>query len=39
MLSLLTPRQSDGGLPWYQRPVTLGVVVLGLTLVLNILFW
>ena len=35
----LTPRQSDHGLTWYQRPATLGAVVLGLTLVLNILFW
>ncbi len=35
----LTPRQVDGGLAWYQRPATLGVVVLGLTLVLNIIFW
>ena len=35
----LTPRQTDAGLAWYQRPATLGVVVLGLTLVLNIIFW
>jgi SSS family solute:Na+ symporter len=35
----LTPRQADGHLAWYQRPATLGVVVLGLTLVLNIIFW
>lgn len=35
----LTPRQSDAGLTWYQRPGTLGVVILGLTLVLNIIFW
>jgi SSS family solute:Na+ symporter len=35
----LTPRQSDAGLTWWQRPATLGVVILGLTLVLNILFW
>jgi len=35
----LTPRQQDGGMPWYQRPATLGVVVLGLTAVLNIIFW
>jgi SSS family solute:Na+ symporter len=35
----LTPRQRDQGLAWYQRPATLGVVVLGLTLVLNIIFW
>jgi SSS family solute:Na+ symporter len=35
----LTPRQKDGGMSWHKRPATLGVVVLGLTLVLNILFW
>jgi SSS family solute:Na+ symporter len=35
----LTPRQADGHLAWYRRPATLGVVVLGLTLVLNIIFW
>jgi SSS family solute:Na+ symporter len=35
----LTPRQSDAGLTWYQRPGTLGGVILGLTLVLNIIFW
>ncbi len=35
----LTPRQSDAGLSWFQRPASLGAVVLGLTLVLNIIFW
>ena len=35
----LTPRQPDRRLEWYQRPATLGVVILGLTLVLNIIFW
>jgi len=35
----LTPRQRDGGLPWYKRPATLGVLVLGLTLALNVIFW
>jgi SSS family solute:Na+ symporter len=35
----LTPRLTDGDLVWYKRPATLGVVVLGLTLVLNIIFW
>jgi hypothetical protein len=35
----LTPKQADGHLAWYQRPATLGLVVLGLTLVLNIIFW
>jgi SSS family solute:Na+ symporter len=35
----LTPRLPDRALPWYQRPATLGVAVLGLTLALNIIFW
>jgi SSS family solute:Na+ symporter len=35
----LTPRITDRDLVWYQRPATLGVAVLGLTLVLNIIFW
>jgi SSS family solute:Na+ symporter len=35
----LTPRQRDEGLPWHKRPVALGVLVLGLTLVLNVIFW
>jgi solute:Na+ symporter, SSS family len=35
----LTPRLTDRELVWYKRPATLGVVVLGLTLVLNIIFW
>jgi SSS family solute:Na+ symporter len=35
----LTPRIKDQELPWYGRLATLGVVVLGLALVLNILFW
>ncbi len=35
----LTPRLTDHDLVWYKRPAALGVVVLGLTLILNILFW
>jgi SSS family solute:Na+ symporter len=35
----LTPRQVDRELVWYRRPAVLGGIVLGLTLVLNILFW
>ena len=35
----LTPRITDHELVWYKRPATLGVVVLGLTLVLNVVFW
>jgi SSS family solute:Na+ symporter len=35
----LTPKLKDEHLPWYGRPAVLGAGVLGLTLVLNILFW
>jgi SSS family solute:Na+ symporter len=35
----LTPRQPDARLDWYKRPATLGIFVLGLTLILNIIFW
>ncbi len=35
----LTPRQPDARLAWYKRPATLGVLVLGLTLTLNVIFW
>jgi len=35
----LTPRQPDAQLAWYKRPATLGVLVLGLTLTLNAIFW
>jgi solute:Na+ symporter, SSS family len=35
----LTPRPaSDAGEPWYKRPVLVGMLVLGATLLLNILF-
>ena len=35
----LTQRPKEGHLNWYQRPATLGVIVLLMTLVLNIIFW
>ena len=36
----LTEKPKDDHLaPWYARPAVLGVIVLGATLVLNILFW
>ena len=35
----LTPRIRDEGLPWHKRPAALGVLVLGLTLVLNVIFF
>jgi SSS family solute:Na+ symporter len=34
----LTPRPSEQHVAWYKRPVTLGVVVLVMTLILNIIF-
>jgi SSS family solute:Na+ symporter len=35
----MTPKPKEGHLLWYQRPATLGIVVLVLTLLLNIIFW
>ena len=35
----LTPRPNEGNLPWHKRPALLGVLVLGVTLLLNIIFW
>jgi SSS family solute:Na+ symporter len=35
----LTPRQTDDQLVWYRRPSALAVVALGLTVVLNLIFW
>ena len=35
----LTPRVVDRELVWYKRPAILGVIVLGLTLALNLIFW
>jgi SSS family solute:Na+ symporter len=35
----LTPRVVDRELAWYKRPAILGMVILGLTLVLNVIFW
>ncbi len=34
----LTPRPETGHLPWYKRPVVLGIIVLLLTLALNLIF-
>jgi len=34
----LTPRKSSEGEPWYMQPVTIGVLVLAVTVVLNIVF-
>jgi len=36
----LTPRLKDHeGMPWYKQPATLGVLVLGCAVVLNVVFW
>ncbi|MDB6018994.1 MAG: sodium solute transporter superfamily [Pedosphaera sp.] len=35
----LTPKPKKENEPWYQQPVTLGVIILAITLVLNIIFW
>jgi SSS family solute:Na+ symporter len=35
----LTPRLVDHDIPWYKRPATLAVIVLGLTAIINIIFW
>jgi SSS family solute:Na+ symporter len=36
----LTPRLTDHeGMPWYRQPATLGALVLGFALVLNVVFW
>jgi len=35
----LTEKQRDRSGPWYTRPVPVGVIVLGLTLILNIIFF
>jgi len=35
----LTPKLRDEGLPWHKRPVALGALVLGMTLILNVIFF
>ncbi|HEV2670965.1 MAG TPA: sodium:solute symporter family protein [Gemmatimonadales bacterium] len=35
----LTPRQSDEAMPWYKRPVTLAVLILAASAILNFIFW
>jgi solute:Na+ symporter, SSS family len=35
----LTPKPESAHEPWYQQPVTLGVIILAITLILNIIFW
>ena len=35
----LTPRPETAHEPWYQQPVTVGVLVMIATIALNIIFW
>ncbi len=35
----LTPKPETAHEPWYQQPVTLGIIVLACTVLLNIIFW
>jgi len=35
----LTPKLRDEGLPWHKRPAALGALVLGMTLILNLIFF
>lgn len=35
----LTPKPKSEAEPWYQQPVTLGLVVLAITILLNLIFW
>lgn len=35
----LTPRQVDASASWWQRPGLVGALVLGLTLLVNLLVW
>ncbi len=35
----LTPRVEEESMPWYKRPVALGVAVLVVSAILNLIFW
>jgi SSS family solute:Na+ symporter len=35
----LTPKPKSENEPWYKQPVTLGIIILATTILLNILFW
>jgi SSS family solute:Na+ symporter len=35
----LTPKPKSENEPWYKQPVTVGIIVLAITVVLNIIFW
>jgi SSS family solute:Na+ symporter len=35
----LTPKPKSANEPWYQQPVTVGILVLVATIILNVIFW
>ena len=35
----LTPKPKTEHEPWFKQPVTVGVLVLGVTVVMNVIFW
>jgi SSS family solute:Na+ symporter len=35
----LTPKPETAHEPWYKQPVTVGILVLVATIILNIIFW
>jgi SSS family solute:Na+ symporter len=35
----LTPKPKTENEPWYKQPVTLGVIILCATVLLNVIFW
>jgi len=35
----LTEKPQEQGIPWYRRPAPLAAIVLGFTLILNVIFW
>jgi SSS family solute:Na+ symporter len=39
LVSSLTPRTREEGIPWHRRPTALGAIVLLIALILNIIFW
>jgi len=39
LVSSLTPRVREEGIPWHKRPAALGLFVLLIALILNVIFW
>ena len=35
----LTPKPKSENEPWYKQPVTVGILVLIVTVVMNVIFW